>query len=474
MKLKNIYSGVMTMAEPVEKIITATETQLDGITAPTPTLPPVVTRPEYNPTRYNQTQSPSDTPAIRDVYSLQLAYPEVWDRMTDELLLERVVRFYELHNTVQYGPEPGDTWSPPSAEILTDDRIRRDLGILRDRPEPTPIPANVLYWFDIDPEVWHSLGPERQAIIFGRVQEMDALRERGGLGPDPGPTTRMEQRRNEQDGTLLIAPFHGGSSDPTVIQWYQDIRSVVRILMESPRRKMQQDVSEEVSSYSWDRVVGAIKELQIDLNNNYTFDVFTPDSYNYGLLATYRQKWEPGQYQTGDLVATIPLTPGESRKFSTSRVVNKTREQKTADERSEHRRTESSKMSRAEAEIARRASFKVNASYKNESGGDIEVVDSSNTTEVSGETSQESSRVKKSLSEMTLKAAAEFKTQNRIEVTTSSSEKFEESTSGELRNTNNEITVTYLFYELQRQYNVTQKLHSVEPVILVAQRYPAP
>jgi hypothetical protein len=50
----------------------------------------------------------------------------------------------------------------------------------------------------------------------------------------------------------------------------------------------------------------------------------------------------------------------------------------------------------------------------------------------------------------------------------------ETTTSGEISNPNNEITVTYLLYELERQYKISERIHRVTPVILVAQDMPAP
>src|SRR6202008_1418544 len=42
----------------------------------------------------------------------------------------------------------------------------------------------------------------------------------------------------------------------------------------------------------------------------------------------------------------------------------------------------------------------------------------------------------------------------------------------EIRNTNDEITVSYLFYELQRVYDVRQWLYDVVPIVYVAMDVP--
>ena len=70
------------------------------------------------------------------------------------------------------------------------------------------------------------------------------------------------------------------------------------------------------------RLSALLTELDDLLSEPYAFDVFAKDSINFGIMLTYRQKWEPRNYQVGDLVSTIPLAPKETRKF-TSRMVTK-------------------------------------------------------------------------------------------------------------------------------------------------------
>src|SRR5439155_2484562 len=71
-------------------------------------------------------------------------------------------------------------------------------------------------------------------------------------------------------------------------------------------------------------------------------------------------------------------------------------------------------------------------------------------------------------------AAEEYRLERALEIDTSRSSETEESSSGEIANPNNEITVTYLFYELQRKYKISEFIYRARPVILVAQDVPAP
>jgi hypothetical protein len=73
-----------------------------------------------------------------------------------------------------------------------------------------------------------------------------------------------------------------------------------------------------------------------------------------------------------------------------------------------------------------------------------------------------------------LKSAQEYRQQNRMEIDTTVSEETEGTTFHEIQNPNDELTVTYMFYELQRTYRVSEKIHQLTPVILVANEVPAP
>jgi hypothetical protein len=215
-------------------------------------------------------------------------------------------------------------------------------------------------------------------------------------------------------------------------------------------------------------------ELSGRLKERYRFDVFAPASINYGVLLNYRQHWQPQSYQVGDLVSTIPLAPQETRKFTTKTVVKKTRSVKEIQDSLRSGKDESSETSRVDAEIVERAkndtNFKSNASgsygtavYKVEGG-----VTSGNDQSV------ESAQTKREFHEAVLKTSQEYRNERRTEVSTEETWEDETTSSREIRNPNDELTVTYLFYELQRRYLVDEALYRATPVILVANDVPSP
>lgn len=210
------------------------------------------------------------------------------------------------------------------------------------------------------------------------------------------------------------------------------------------------------------------------MNERYAFHVFAENTINFGFLATYRQTWEPQSYQVGELVSTIPLAPKEIRRYTARKVAKKTRAVKELEDNLQTRRSESSDTSRVEREIVEKAQQKnnFNVTAHESFGGDGFQIDS--TQSFGGEQAKESARAKKEFRENVMKSAQEYKQQHRMEVETTESSETEETTFHEIQNPNDELTVTYAFYELQRRYRISERIHKLTPVILVANTVPAP
>lgn len=103
------------------------------------------------------------------------------------------------------------------------------------------------------------------------------------------------------------------------------------------------------------RLSRLLDEIELILKHRYAFSVFAKDSYNFGIMVTYRQTWKPEQYQVGDLISTIPLAPRETRRYTTRNVVKKTRAVKAVEDALRTTRSESSSTSRVEREIIDKA-----------------------------------------------------------------------------------------------------------------------
>jgi hypothetical protein len=103
-----------------------------------------------------------------------------------------------------------------------------------------------------------------------------------------------------------------------------------------------------------------------------------------------------------------------------------------------------------------------------------ELIKINTTTQFSNNQERFSEQKKRAFREAVRKAADEYKSERKLEIKQADSFESVEEETREIANPNNEITVTYLFYELQRRFKVSEQLHRVRPVILVANEVPAP
>ncbi len=210
------------------------------------------------------------------------------------------------------------------------------------------------------------------------------------------------------------------------------------------------------------------------LNERYSFTIFAAGSTNFGLLTTYRQKWNPVNYQVGDLIKTIPLTPGEERKITSKVVVKQKRNIKEMEASLRINKNESTDTSRAEAEIVRKAEAKTNFSISAKGAYNSGAWSGEVKTNVGKDAKTSSQETKKMFREAVIKAAQEYKDERKVDIDSTESFMDEEIGSTTIKNTNDELSVTYLFYELQRRFRVSEKIHRLTPVVLVGMEVPNP
>ncbi len=222
------------------------------------------------------------------------------------------------------------------------------------------------------------------------------------------------------------------------------------------------------------RLQNLFVELAEQLAEPHRFDIFAPNSVNFGILVNYRQEWKPEDYQVGEMVGSIPLAPKETRKYSKKRKVVTKRNRKEIESNLYNSKKETQETRRADAEIVRKAAQKTNFSISSEGTFNFKLGSIRTNTGFEKDDSKESSKTKKTFRESVLKAAQEYKQERKVEISTDELFESEFTESGEISNPNDEIPVTFLFFELQRRYRINEKIHSLTPVILVANEVPKP
>lgn len=250
-----------------------------------------------------------------------------------------------------------------------------------------------------------------------------------------------------------------------------------REILDSIRARIEADMQREASadSNSTGTLNGVLEVIMDVINRNeYAFKVFPEASINFGLLLTYRQEWNPLGYQVGDLMKTIPLAPKEIRRYKTRIVEKRERCTKEIEKALSVSRDQSQDTTRVETEIVRRAQNNTNFKATAEGRAGIGIAEVSGSVQFGTDSTKESSRAKRNFREAVIKAGHEYKQNRSIEIVTTNSEEIENTTSGEISNPNEEITVTYLFYELGRKFRLRERLCGVTPVVLVGNIVPKP
>lgn len=217
-------------------------------------------------------------------------------------------------------------------------------------------------------------------------------------------------------------------------------------------------------------VSALLAELEKKLAEPYRFTVYGADdtgtAINFGLISTYRQRWTPLGYQAGRLVETVTLAPREERSYSRKLSTSAKRRLQTQEKARSVLRTEEQITQRAVRDIVEtaelRTGFEATGVYGGGSGS-LKLDDA-----------RTSSDTRQQFREAVVKAAREYENDHTVDVSFDNSSDLVTEQTGKIVNPNEELAVTYLFYQLQRRYHVAEHLHRLTPVVLVAQPVPNP
>ena len=372
-------------------------------------------------------KGPADTTAFYDFHSLQIAFQYVWQQLLDETLVNLSEK---IHNDLETAGRKG---------LLNRVRERLD-GIRVSGPNILIASADDAYKYSSS-----EVPTEISAAFDISFTEYDALN-----GDDKAKLLLIAKDVNSKE----LSPYYATYAS---IRREQGERIIDNIRINKPFTTNQ-----------------LLKELQEKLLSKYEFTVFAADkdyhSINFGLMNTFRQKWEPISYQAGKLVKTIPLTPKEERKYLVKTTQNIKTTRKQAQKNNSSLQNEINTVSRAESEIVAKAHDKSNFNMSVK----LDYSRISSELTFGKEAGKDTSQAKKDFREAVIKASQEHKEERSFEIDTEETVNSEYNESGTVVNPNDELSVTCLFYELQRRYRISEQLYRVMPVVLVAQQVPSP
>jgi len=387
-------------------------------------------------------KGPADVAAFYDFSSLQVAFEHVWKILVDEDLVSA-----GFAADTKFQQKTGLSLANALPRNWLEISSFNDLVAVL----PRDMPAEVAAQFDITQEEWSELDATRQAKLTAIARELDkgcesTVKVSTPFGAFDMPVGKL--------GTLHCERKR------------QDLREQGERLIEGVRHDDYYTLHQ------------TLRDLHDRINSKYEFTVFAADqngpAVNFGLVNTWRLMMDPINYQPGRLVKTIPLSPREERTYSLKVTRTLKQARKEALKNNSSLTSEQSSTSRAEAEIMRKAQTKTNFGLSAEGTYNIGIAKGKSTTTFGVEAQAESAESRKDFREAVLKAAQEYKEERAVEVSTEDTTSSEYTESGTIRNQNEEISATYLFYELQRRYRISEQLYRVMPVVLVAQEVPAP
>lgn len=401
---------------------------------------------------------PADVPAYHDFYDLHIAFKPVWSEALDNSLIGSVGAYYEHY--VENGGDPN-----AFANAVADETC----GIfgLTYFHAYLSVPEKVVQkHIDITNEEWTALTGEQRAglkDIAVKIQEYLDILDR------------------KKDGESVF--FTGSNATDIVI--YNRTRQFVTdqigdLQMQGERfvRVARAELERQATNKSIVPSNHTLNQLVQRASSAYPAKYFAANkrqrSVNFGVLVNYRQRWTPTAYQVGDLIKSVPLAPKEVRKYSKKIVKKEKRARKEIESSLDSQKSETNSTTRAEADIVQKAMNKTNFHAAAEGTFTTGIWSGKVSGGLSEDSEDQSAETKKSFHEAVVKAAREYKNEHKVELETESTFESEFQESGEIMNPNDELTVTYLFYELQRRYSVEERLHRLTSVVLVAQEMPCP
>jgi len=434
--------------------------------------PPAVWQPVPNPSNtsppFELSTGAADADSYHDFFRLQIAFEDVWAELLDETVEPLGKQAYAVWDALMdrspdssHAKDRRKTFAkPPKGDITGADELRTFLNNLRIElglsasPPASSVPLEITQLRDAVADTLKAC-----KMLLAEINRAG----RGGW-------TDTQQWQNEQTGQPTNNPFGDDLVDFPGLKRKEVLDSILTRV-----RSLTPATSPTPPAVTFPELSKLLTDLDGLLREKYRFDVFAPASINYGLLLNYRQRWQPQSYQVGNLVSTIPLAPQETRRYTTKTVVKRTRNVKEISDSVRSGKDDSAETWRVDAEIVDRAknqtSFQANVAG---SYGKDDLYKISAGMQQGRDQAVESAQTKREFHESVVKSAQEYRNEHRLEIATEETREDETTSFREIRNPNDELTVTYLFYELQRRYLVDESLHKATPVVLVANDVPAP
>ncbi|WP_370979039.1 hypothetical protein [Agaribacterium sp. ZY112] len=199
------------------------------------------------------------------------------------------------------------------------------------------------------------------------------------------------------------------------------------------------------------------------------FTPFEPHTVNFGLQLVYRQVWLPKGIQTGDIIKTIPLGPGQKEKVTIKSVRRSQKKRSFESKKTVEQTSENVSSSRDSSEIVDEASSSSNWNVEVSAESSFGFGSAGMSASAGGEQAESSRSTKSNANEAMQKAADKLRTETKVIVESESEATDTFERTSEIQNDNEETAVTYVYSKLQKQYEIYTYLAEVNTVAYVAE-----
>jgi hypothetical protein len=429
--------------------------------------PDLVTRPDLFGKRADQEKlaadvtalslpkGPAELPATYYFSSLQIAFDHVWQQLFDEQIPNLAYTANVLGKSRLGIPDF-------VSSAIFSGTLRPD--VLYTVP-PLEVPTTILQLFDITRDQYNDMAAPVRDQLLAIAKKIQSRYDSADLTVTVvGRTVGGSLAGMLGITTPATTSVHSGVT-------VADMRTV-QVLLDQGQRLID-SVQQDDNSLNV-----TLQQLAARLSGSYEFTVFGADkdyhSVNFGLLTTYQQQWTPVAIQPGRMVRTIPLSPREEQKYTVKRHRTKMRTGKETRKETSSITNDSTSTDRVDADIVTKAT--TTTDFKMTMSGDysIGIAKGSGDRSFGVNAVRDSTETRKDFHEAVVKAAEEYKSEMSTEIATETEMSVDFETSGTIVNPNAELAVTYLFYELQKRFRISERIYRVLPVVLVAQEVPAP
>ena len=255
---------------------------------------------------------PADAPSLHDFHHLQIAFEYVWQELFDEGVVQTGKELYT--DLVELGVDPNEYLGGPLENMVKQfstslsSALNAAMGtsdVASSEPD-----LSVIEVFDISPKQWTALHQDQRTRLIDLANLIeDRADDPFTIVPEPDPPN----------------PFNKNSDHPSYFRpgneaWLTWKRENIRMLRRQGEGIINYVDHKLEEPESFDQFHQNLRALDRAIKEPYRFSIYAANeserSVNFGVVATYRQKWEPVSYQVGELVKTVPLAPKEIRRFT--------------------------------------------------------------------------------------------------------------------------------------------------------------